>query len=131
MSAKNELEAEMIRQKLLADDCDFFYFKMNFPHASHMGGAWERMIRSACNALSSLLASQPCTLDDELLHTLLLEAEAIVNSRPLTYINAKDESEEPLTPMQLLTLKSKVVLPPQHLLERTCIAEKDGERCST
>ena len=93
VGAKNELDAERIRQKLLADDCDFFDFKMNFPHASHMGGAWERMIRSARNALSSLLASQPCTLDDELLHTLLLEAEAIVNSRPLTYINAKDASE--------------------------------------
>ena len=75
VGAKNGLDAERIRQKLLADDCNFFDFKMNFPHASHMGGAWERMIRSARNALSFLLASQPCTLDEELLHTLLLEAE--------------------------------------------------------
>ena len=112
VGAKNELDSEKIRQKLSADDCDYFDFKMNFPHASHMGGAWERMIRSARNALSSLLALQPCTLDDELLHTLLVEAEAIVNSRPLTYINTTDASEEPLTPMQLLTLKSKVVYPP-------------------
>ena len=112
VGAKNELDSERIRQKLTSDDCDYFEFKMNFPHASHMGGVWERMIRSARNALSSLLISQPCTLDDELLHTLLLEAEAIVNSRPLTYNSTTDVSSEPLTPMQLLTLKSKEVFPP-------------------
>ena len=112
VGAKNELDSERIRQKLTSDDCDYFEFKMNFPHASDMGGVWERMIRSARNALSSLLISQPCTLDDELLHTLLLEAEAIVNSRPLTYNSTTDVSSEPLTPMQLLTLKSKEVFPP-------------------
>lgn len=101
--------------KLSADGCDFddLEFKFNFPHSSHMGGVWERMIRSARAALSAMLIAQPCTLDDELLHTFLVEAEAIVNSRPLVYMDTTDpDNSQPLTPAQILTLKDKVVMPP-------------------
>lgn len=79
------------------------------PHASHMGGVWERMIRSARTALTSLLDQHAGSLNDELLHTLMVKAEAILNSRPLTYVDAETT---PLTPAQLLTMKSKVVMPP-------------------
>ena len=115
IGARNELNEEIVKRKLLVDGCDYdnFEFKTNFPHSSHMGGVWERMIRSARSALSSILIAHPCTLDDELLHTLLVEAESIVNSRPLTYVDSHDpHHSEPLTPSQILTLKGKVVLPP-------------------
>ena len=120
IGAKNELEAalaglndEQIHEKLLKDGCDWFKFKLNPPHASHMGGVWERMVRSARTVLSALLDAHCGRLDDELLSTLMTEVEAIVNSRPLTYVDTSSpESSEPLTPSQLLTLKSKVVLPP-------------------
>ena len=56
---------------------------MNVPSASHMGGGWERQIRTVCNVLSSLQDNGE-QLDDESLRTLISEAEAIVNSRPLT-----------------------------------------------
>ena len=36
---------EKVREFLLQNDCDFS-FRMNAPSASHMGGVWERMIRS-------------------------------------------------------------------------------------
>ena len=78
-----------------------------------MGGVWERMIRSTRNALSAILTTHGGQLDDELLRTLLIEAEAIVNSRPLTYTDVSSTTSlEPLSPSQLLTLKSNVVLPP-------------------
>ena len=53
--------------------------------------------------------------DDELLRTLMVEAEATVNSRPLIQT---DESVEPLTPAKLLTLKATTVMPPPGLFVR-------------
>ena len=57
---------------------------MNVPSASHMGGVWERQIRSVRNVLITLLHKHGQQLDDESLRTFLIESAAIVNSRPLT-----------------------------------------------
>ena len=119
VGARNELQASLdkmcddkIKHQLLLDKCDFVNFKMNVPYASHMGGAWERMICTARTVLCALLDQHCRQLDDELLYTLMVEVESIVNSRPLTYVDMSSNSDEqPLTPSQLLTLKSKVVLP--------------------
>ena len=63
--------------------------------------------------LSSLLQHNSEQLDDGSLRTLMCEAEAIVNSRPLTVNQLTDpDSPEPLTPSHLLTMKSKVLLSP-------------------
>jgi hypothetical protein len=69
------------------------------------------MIRSVRNTLSGLLATQASQLDDEMLHTFVIEAEAIINSRPLTYLEDQDDPI-PLSPSQLLTMKSKLILAP-------------------
>ena len=107
------MQNDRIQRELLKDGCDWINFKMNVPHASHMGDVWERMIRSARNVLAVLLDQHGTQLDDELLVTLMVETEDIVNIRPLTYLDmSSPDSAEPLTPLQLLTLKSKVVLPP-------------------
>ncbi|XP_067947596.1 uncharacterized protein [Watersipora subatra] len=84
-------------------------FKLNPPNASHMGGVWERMIRTARNVLKSLLKNHGGRLDTSGLRTLLYEVMAIVNSRPLSPVTDEDK---PLTPNMLLTMKSDVVLPP-------------------
>ena len=68
--------------------------------------------------MSSLLKEHPGRLDDEALRTLLCESEAIVNSRPLTVDNLGDENESPLTPNHLLTMKTKVLLPPPGVFQR-------------
>ena len=61
----------------------------------------------------ALLQSNGSQLNEESLRTLLCEAEAIVNSRPLTVDSLNDPlSLNPLTPNHLLTMKTKVVLPP-------------------
>ena len=88
-------------------------WKMIPASASHMGGVWERQIRTARSILVSLMKTHGLSLDDESLCTLMIETEAIINSRPLTTDNACDpESIKPISPMNLLTMKSKVVLPP-------------------
>ncbi|KAK3743468.1 hypothetical protein QZH41_003291 [Actinostola sp. cb2023] len=108
-----EMDQDSVKTELLKDNCDWIEFKMNVPSASHMGGAWERQIRTVRNVLSSLLQDNGAQLDDESLRTLMCEAEGIVNSRPLTVDQLTDpESSGPLTPNHLLTMKSRVLLAP-------------------
>ena len=91
---------------------------MNVPAASHMGGVWERQIRTVRSVLFSLLASNGSQLDDESLRTLMCEVESIVNSQPLTVNQLADpDSPAPLTPNHLLTMKSKVLLAPPGTFE--------------
>jgi len=85
-------------------------WKYNPPGASHMGGVWERQIRTVRKVLSALLKEQ--VLDDESLNTVMCQAECIVNSRPLTAVSDDVSDLEALTPNHLLTLKHEPVLPP-------------------
>ena len=84
-------------------------WNFNPPQASHMGGVWERLIRSTRRIFNALLSSQ--TLTDDLLVTLMTEAESIINSRPLTPILLDPDAEEPLTPNHLLMMRSSTSLP--------------------
>ena len=101
-----------IAQYLQTHGADWITWIKNPPTASHMGGVWERQIRTARCILNALLKTHGRSLNDEALHTLLIEVEAIVNSRPLTVETINDVgSYIPLSPLNLLTMKSKVVLP--------------------
>ena len=82
----------------------------NPPTASHMGGSWERMIRSVRRILSSLLTSQ--SISEEVLQTAMTKVEWIINSRPLVPITLDPKNEEPLTPNHLLLLKGNPNVPP-------------------
>ena len=72
----------------------------NAPTASHMGGAWERQIRSVRRILSGLTREQ--VLTSEMLTTLLVTAEGIMNNRPLTPASSDPSDLESLTPNHLL-----------------------------
>ena len=114
VGAKNELAAALqeldqvrVKEFLRAKECDWINFNMNVPAASHMGGIWEKMIKSVRSVLSVLLQEQGAQLGDEALRTLMTEAENVINSRPLTFESLSDPaSPEPSTPNHLLTLKS-------------------------
>ncbi|XP_058444670.1 uncharacterized protein LOC131426176 [Malaya genurostris] len=60
-------------------------WNFNPPAAPHMGGVWERLVRSVKVAMEGLLDARRKP-DDESLETILLETEAMINTRPLTYI---------------------------------------------
>lgn len=110
--AWTEMDIEKVRRFLLKQDCNL-EFEFSVPYASHHNGAWERQIRSVRATLSGMLLNSGSQLDDESLRTLMYEVMAIVNGRPLTTDSLEDpESLLPLTPNQLLTMKSQVVIPP-------------------
>ncbi|XP_059058080.1 uncharacterized protein LOC131851585, partial [Achroia grisella] len=81
------------------------------PAAPSMGGAWERLVRSIKSALSVTLKEQAPR--EEVLSTLLLEAEAVVNSRPLTHVPVEPETLQALTPFHFLlgTPSTELVCP--------------------
>ena len=82
-------------------------------NASNMGGVWKHQIRSAHSIMVALLKIHGASLNDESRHTFLAEVEAIVNTRPITSESLSDvHSPVPVCPMQLLIMKSRVVMPP-------------------
>ncbi|XP_062714411.1 uncharacterized protein LOC134291109 [Aedes albopictus] len=85
-------------------------WKFNPPYAPHMGGVWERLVRSVKKGLSCLLTDR--NPDDEALTTVLAEVESLVNSRPLTYLPLESEEHEALTPNHFLLLNSSGVVQP-------------------
>ena len=78
-----------------------------------MGGIWERQIRSARNILAALTKTHGKSLDDESLRTLMTKVEAVINPRPLTVDTVSDSSSLiPISPKNILTMKTSVVMPP-------------------
>ncbi|XP_065090777.1 uncharacterized protein LOC135711744 [Ochlerotatus camptorhynchus] len=64
----------------------------NPPSTPHMGGVWERMVRSVKEALRAYEDGRKLT--DEILSTSLAEAEDMINTRPLTYVPQEAADEE-------------------------------------
>ena len=116
VGARNELQ-EMKHDKIKSFLQENSYKKIlwhnNPPGVSHVGGVWERQITSARTILQGLLKTLSHFLNDQLLRTLMAEVELIINSRPLTVETiSHSKSEIPLSPSNLLTMRTSVVMPP-------------------
>ena len=70
-----------------------------------MGGIWERVIRTIKRVLSAICADH--VFGDDVLLTLFVEAEHVVNSRPISPVIMDPKGSEPLTPNHLLILRSR------------------------
>ena len=55
-TAMSEMDQDLVHEYFLRNGCQWSPFKMNVPHSSHMGGSWERLVRSVHNALEPLLS---------------------------------------------------------------------------
>ncbi|KAJ8365140.1 hypothetical protein SKAU_G00139710 [Synaphobranchus kaupii] len=99
-----------VEDYLLDKKCTWVF---NPPHASHMGGAWERMIGIARRILESMFLQLGYSkLTHEVLTTLMAEVTAIINARPLVPVSSDPEAPLILTPSTLLTQKIGVSPPP-------------------
>ncbi|XP_062537685.1 uncharacterized protein LOC134206012 [Armigeres subalbatus] len=70
------------------------------PLSPHMGGAWERLVRTVKQNLAVMQPSRLPT--DEVLQNAITEVENIVNSRPLTDIPIDHDDSPVLTPNHFL-----------------------------
>ena len=108
VGADNELEKELrsctgkLKTFLTENKCEFIF---NPPTASHMGGIFERQIRTVKSVLNGLLLKYHARMDTTTLRTALCEVMAIVNSRPLSVEDMHDPSSTVITPNHLLTGK--------------------------
>ena len=77
--------------------------------APWMGGFYERLVGITKRALRKTLGNQRLT--EKQLSTVLTEIEAIVNSRPLVYVDEDINSSMVLTPTDFLSLHSQHIIP--------------------
>ena len=109
----HEMDDKRVKNYLLKENLNFISWKHNPPLSNNFGGVWERLICSTRAILESLLRTHGRSLNDESFRTLLSEVEGIINSRPLTVDCLNDENSPlPLSPINLLTMKSRVIMPP-------------------
>jgi len=64
------------------------------------GGVWKRTLRSVRKVLANIVKEQ--VLSDEVLLTVMCEAEATMNSCPMTPVSDDPQDMNPLTPNHLL-----------------------------
>ncbi|XP_077396826.1 uncharacterized protein LOC144033019 [Festucalex cinctus] len=86
------LQSQLAQQKI--------QFNYNPPAAPHFGGVWEREVRAVKYALRTCIGTEP--IHEDVLTTVLLEVEAILNSKPLGYVSADVADIDPVTPSSLL-----------------------------
>lgn len=85
-------------------------FHFNPPNTLPFGSAWEREIHSVKTALRITIVSQ--TVTEEVLLTVLIKVEGILNSRLLGYTSSNVADFEPVTPNYLLMGRPYSSLPP-------------------
>ena len=76
------------------------HWDFNSPLAPHFGGVHEVMIKAAKKSIYTILCS--ADINDEELMTAFTGAEALLNSKPLTYQSASPHDDSPLTPNHFL-----------------------------
>ncbi|XP_061187504.1 uncharacterized protein LOC133195627 [Saccostrea echinata] len=109
IEAINVEDAEM--KKFLFDKGTVWRF--NPPHSSHMGGVWERMIKTTRNILDSMLSEvSDKNLTHEVLTTFMCEVCTIINARPIVAITSDPTNPFLLSPSTLLTQRTSADVQP-------------------
>ena len=83
-------------------------WRFNVDRAPWWGGFFERLIQNTKRCLRKTLRNAKLNYDE--LHTVLVEVEGTLNSRPLTYVSS-DDPEELLTPSHLMYGRRILSLP--------------------
>lgn len=107
VGAKRELQKTYnIDYSCLAEKSLIYGIKWHFntPASPHHGGAWERLIQSIKKVMNEILKTK--SPRPEVLHTVMVQVEAVMNNRPLTYVPIEPNTEAAITPNSLLLGRS-------------------------
>ena len=102
-----DISPDKVQEYAVRNNIDWHF---NPPTAAHMGGVWERMVGAVKKVFKAILSNVQLT--DEILETLFVEVESILNGRPLTKLSDDPSDATPLTPNHLLLLREGPSLPP-------------------
>ncbi|OXA64746.1 Pro-Pol polyprotein [Folsomia candida] len=97
-------------------------WKFSAPAAPWWGGWWERLIRSCKDIMKRMLGRKKLNLAE--LETCMFEVEAVVNSRPLTYMSEEQDDLVPLTPAMFLHDITEADFPEEELLDGQALRSK-------
>ncbi|XP_072380727.1 uncharacterized protein [Diabrotica undecimpunctata] len=91
------------------DKNDVITWHLNPPAASHFGGLFEAGIKSVKTHVSRLIGEQVLTYEE--FNTLLIQIEAVLNSRPLCPVSNDPNDFSVLTPGHFLILEPLKIIP--------------------
>ena len=91
------LNEKVVQDEMRTNNIDW---RFNLERSPWWGGMFERMVGSVKRSLRKVIGSARLNFDE--MHTVLVEIENILNSRPLSYVYEDDCSAEILTPSHLL-----------------------------
>ncbi|XP_055623396.1 uncharacterized protein LOC129766823 [Toxorhynchites rutilus septentrionalis] len=95
--AMTAINHNMLMQEFVTTETTWSF---NPPASPHMGGSWERLVRSVKTNLTMMQTARRPT--EEELRNALIEVEGILNCRPLTHVPIDDVSAPALTPNHFL-----------------------------
>lgn len=104
--------------KVLANASVPIEWVFNTPKDPAAGGCWERMIGLVKRILQAALKEEAPQV--ETLTSVLLDAENLVNSRPLVDVTLRSGDEEPLTPNHFL-LGGPAQVPTPSEMDKICL----------
>lgn len=90
-------------------------WKFNPPAAPHMGGKWEAAVKSVKFHLHRVIGDTLLTLEE--LTTLLIQVEAVLNSRPLEPLSEDPDDLSALTPGHFLIGEAIKTIPEPSLTD--------------
>ncbi|XP_017462993.1 PREDICTED: uncharacterized protein LOC108356391, partial [Rhagoletis zephyria] len=110
----NAIQGEMARRNI--------EWLFNCPANPSAGGCWERLVQCTKRLLQRVLREEAPRL--ETFRSVLLEAENIINSRPLTELAVTPQDEEPLTPNHFLLGCLNSTQTPNPAEEKVCLRKQ-------
>ncbi|XP_043480434.1 uncharacterized protein LOC122510088 [Leptopilina heterotoma] len=110
-NALKRLNWEIIAKRTSTMEINWVF---NPPSAPWWGGWWERLIGVLKTILRKILGRASLTYESMI--TTLCDAEAIVNSRPLTYVSEDPDDLKPLTPSMFLQEIREIGVPDLDML---------------
>ncbi|XP_052748143.1 uncharacterized protein LOC128200069 isoform X2 [Galleria mellonella] len=110
--------SKLLKQSELSTDLAEQGINFSFipAYTPHFGGLWESLVRSTKHLLRRIL--DKTHLNYEEMATLLIQIEAILNSRPITPISDNPSDIYPLTPAHFLIGRSIIFLPHPEIVDR-------------